>query len=223
MVGRFYRLGGRPSTALTMTVLIVSKTRMHGNNVCVGGFDLEVGRNVRLLTAQGYNQPTTTTYQIGEIWNVIYRPRVGCKPPHVEDVLVTSSSRAGVQPDLSVFIRGNCPVVVGPLNNAFGGLLQYTGSGSAFISRGAGVPDGSVCFWEASARLRRDDFETKIRYAFRQGFANRHISFVGFQTPVDEIPQGSVVRLSMARWWKPKDAPVEEPEKCYLQLSGYYQ
>jgi len=196
---------------------------MHGDHVCVGGFDLEAGRNVRLLTAQGYNQPTTTTYQIGEIWSVVYRPRAGCEPPHVEDVLVTSSSRVAVQAELATFIRTNCPIVKGSLHNVFGGHLQYTGAGSAFISRGAGVPDGSVCFWETNERLRRDDFDTKVRYTFRQGFANRHISFVGFQEPVDVIPQGTLVRLSMARWWKPKDAPTEEPEKCFLQLSGYYQ
>ncbi len=206
-----------------MAVLIVSKTRMHGEHVCVGGFDLGTGQNVRLLTAQGYNQSTTTAYQIGEIWNLTYRPRVGCEPPHVEDVLVTSSSRVGVQPNLTEFLRKNCPVVAGPLNNSFGGHLRYTGAGSAFISRSSEIPEGSVCFWETNEQLRRDDFDAKVRYAFRQGFAVRHISYVGFQDPLAEIPRGSLVRLSMARWWKPKDAPAEEPEKCYLQLSGYYQ
>lgn len=195
---------------------------MHGDHVCVGGFDLDAHRNVRLLNAQGYNQPANTPYQIGEIWDIAYRPRAGCEPPHVEDVLVASSTRVGAEPNLEVFIRQNCPVVEGPLNGAFGGHLQYTGAGSAFISRGAGIPEGSVCFWETNAPLRRDDYETKVRYAFRQGLTNRHISFVGFQEPVGAIPQGSLVRLSMARWWKPKDAAPDEPEKCFLQLSGYY-
>lgn len=216
------RLRGYSPGSLTMAILIVSKTRMHGDHVCVGGFDLATGRNVRLLTDQGYNQSSTTAYRIGEIWDLVCRSRCGCEPPHVEDVLVTSASRISVQPDLDAFIRENCPVIEGPLNNAFGGHLQYTGAGSAFISRGAGIPGESVCFWETNEPLRRDDFNSKVRYSFRQDFSIRHIPYVGFREPVDVIARGSLVRLSLARWWKPKDAPAEEPEKCFLQLSGYY-
>jgi hypothetical protein len=205
-----------------MPVIIVSKTRMHGDHVCVGGYDLETRQNIRLLNAQGYNQLTTTQYQIGEIWSLGYQRRTGCEPPHVEDVLVASSSRMGAEPDLAGFIRANCPVVVGPLEGAFDGCLQYTGAGSAFISRDAEIPSGSVCFWEANTPLNRDDYNDKVRYAFRQGFAGRHVSFVGFQDPADYIPQGALIRLSLARWWKPNDAPATEPDKCFLQFSGCY-
>ena len=107
-----------------MPVLIVSKTRMHGDHVCVGGFDLDTHRNVRLLNAQGYNQPANTPYQIGEVWDLVYRPRAGCEPPHIEDVLVTSSRRVGNQPNLADYIRKNCLTVTGPLNTAFGGRSE---------------------------------------------------------------------------------------------------
>lgn len=41
----------------------------------------------------------------------------------------------------------------------------------------------------------------------------------GFQTPLDYIPQGTVLRMSLANWWKKGDS---DEERCYLQLSGWY-
>ena len=48
-----------------------------------------------------------------------------------------------------------------------------------------------------------------------------HIPYVGVEPPPEIIPVGSLVRLSLARWWKPEEK--EEDKKCYLQLSGWYQ
>lgn len=45
------------------------------------------------------------------------------------------------------------------------------------------------------------------------------IKFVGYQNPIDIIPQGSVIRLSLANWWN-TDNTTED--RCYLQLSGWY-
>lgn len=206
-----------------MAVLIVSKTRMRGGHVCVGGLDLDRDRNVRLLDASGENQPTNTEFQIGEIWEIRYRPLSPCQPPHVEDVLVSRSKMVAVQDNLADFIANRCSVVSGPLRNTFDGCLERTGARSAFISRNGSVPGHSVCFWRTDVSLFRDDYDGKIRYQFQEGHEWRHVTFVGFQNAKPKIHRGTLVRLSLARWWKRPDEAAEEPEKCFLQLSGYYQ
>jgi hypothetical protein len=44
------------------------------------------------------------------------------------------------------------------------------------------------------------------------------ISYVGSVDPLDTIEPGSLIRLSLAHWWKPEDS--DDEERCYLQLSG---
>lgn len=46
------------------------------------------------------------------------------------------------------------------------------------------------------------------------------IKFVGYQDAIDRIPQGTIIRLSLANWWD-KDGSAEN--RCYLQLSGWYR
>lgn len=43
--------------------------------------------------------------------------------------------------------------------------------------------------------------------------------YVGFQNEIDTITTGSLVRLSLARWWT-KNNSVDK--RCYLQLSGWF-
>ena len=45
-----------------------------------------------------------------------------------------------------------------------------------------------------------------------------NIPFVGFQSPIGLIPANTLVRVSLARWW----ANNNDEERCYLQLSGWY-
>lgn len=47
----------------------------------------------------------------------------------------------------------------------------------------------------------------------------RSIKFKGFEEPVDVIPAGTLLRVSLARWVSFNEG--EEP-KCWLQLSGWY-
>ena len=50
-------------------VLIVSKTRMRGDRVCVGGHDLdEKLRSVRLQQLDGTNMPADARFEIGQVW-----------------------------------------------------------------------------------------------------------------------------------------------------------
>ena len=47
------------------------------------------------------------------------------------------------------------------------------------------------------------------------------IKYVGLQPTEDIIPKGTLLRVSLARWWSPNDVEVEN--RCYLQLSGWYK
>ena len=47
------------------------------------------------------------------------------------------------------------------------------------------------------------------------------LTFVGFQEPLEIIPAGTLLRVSLAHWWRPEDTP--EAEECrYAQLSGWF-
>jgi hypothetical protein len=206
-----------------MGTVIISKTRMSGVKVCVGGFDTDSGRNVRLLTSFGSNQNKDTPFQIGQIWNLVYKQRPNCHSPHIEDILIISWQYVGNQNNLKDFIRSNCSIIRGSLSKTFENKLVFTIAGSAFIAHSSGIPNGSVCFWRPDSNLIRNDYGNKTRYDYIKGSHRRHITFVGFQGPVSIIRQDSIVRLSLARWWCPKDSSPEEEEKCFLQLSGYFE
>lgn len=195
---------------------------MQHNHVCVGGFDLVQRRNVRLLTQDGQNQPATTPFEIGGIWEINYVAKANCVPPHIEDVYVQSADHIGAECQMVQFLQQNVPIIQGELPQTFDGLLRYSGGGAGYIARSVGVPTGSVCLWRPNVQLTRDDFGEKIRYALWEGMSLRHVSYVGLQPPLDQIEANTLLRLSLARWWRPNNAPAEEEEKCFLQLSGYY-
>ena len=43
--------------------------------------------------------------------------------------------------------------------------------------------------------------------------------YVGFEEAVETIPAGTLVRVSLARWW---DTNGTTEDRCSLQLSGWY-
>ena len=49
--------------------------------------------------------------------------------------------------------------------------------------------------------------------------ARYNIPYVGCAEAIDLIPAGTLVRVSLARWWRPEGM---NEERCYLQLSGWY-
>lgn len=213
-------------------VIVVAKTRM-SKSTCIGGV-LGNGRFVRLLDENGYNQSTDTEYEIGDVYTISYRERPGNKPPHLEDILVEESrfkfKFGSIERMIQYLIdKLNIPIWEGNTEILFDGKLQWTNGGSGYISESGGIPDQSVGFWISDKDLKRRDFNDKVRYSYPpieiilEGFILppqwRNISFVGYQNPVDEIPKGTLVRVSLARWWKHDGA---DEERCYLQLSGWY-
>jgi hypothetical protein len=104
----------------------------------------------------------------------------------------------------------------------FDSCLQPTPSGSRYVEEGGRIPSNSVGFWRLPWRLfqRRynDDGRVKHRYvaAKRYGFS---VTYVGLANPIEVIPRGSLVRVSLARWHQFPDQPSR---RCWLQLSGWH-
>ncbi|MCW5921447.1 MAG: hypothetical protein KIS77_03830 [Saprospiraceae bacterium] len=209
-----------------MKALIVSKTHMQ-NAACVGALDLTNNQSIRLLTSDGSNQPVDTDFEVGEIWDIDYTARRSLRNPHIEDVLVSKKVYLSDQDNLSEFFNTNNDIVIwrGGPDSLFDGMLQFTDRGSGYIAHNSGIPANSVGFWIPDKDLTRDDFKEKVRYQYALSsfmgitFSKRTIPYVGFAPPVEVIEKDTLVRVSLARWWK-QDENTEE--RCYLQISGWY-
>jgi len=202
-----------------MDVIIVSKTHM-SNAACVGGV-LANGRFVRLLDSNGYNQDSDTELEVGDVYTITFSERNDIRPPHVEDILLNSMEHKftfSTIEKMVEYLTDKLKVNIwrGSTEVLFDGKLQWTSGGSGYISESGNIPDNSVGFWIPDRNLTRNDYNEKVRYSYPIRW--RNISFVGFQNPVDNIPAGTLVRVSLARWWSPN----EDEERCYLQLSGWY-
>lgn len=199
-----------------MEVLIVSRTRMK-NGVCCGGLNLQNGEFLRLHDDRGGNLSTDAPFQIGQIYDLNYQTAWNVRPqPHVEDKQIQpfyQLRRTLSQTELIHTIDRIVNVPSGDIDVIFDGMLNHS-SYAAYISPIA-VPNHSVCFWRPNAPLYKAEFMGKVRYRFN----NNNISYVGFQDPVDIIPAGTLLRMSLANWWSPDDITEK---RCYLQLSGWF-
>lgn len=203
-------------------VLVVSVTRMRAE-YCVGGVCTD-GRFVRLMKSDGRNQDDAALYRVGTWYEVEYRERPHTEPPHVEDILVLEAVPIGLipLPEMKVYLGGKFASAIwrGDIAVLFDGLLKRSDSGRAYIDAGA-VPARSVGFWLPSVDLWMQKSETtgRVKYVYADGDRYHRISYVGLQPPVDRIPAGTLVRVSLARWWS-RDETSEK--RCYLQISGWY-
>lgn len=202
-------------------VLILSKTQMNHNQVCVGGLTLN-GRYVRLLDRSGNNQPINTDFEPKQVWEIEFKDKDKNIPPHVEDVIVLSKTKKGsLKQEITIkdFIqKRNIPIWIGSPDNLFDELLQWTSNGSGFIDNSRELPNHSVGFWISDKDLSKYDYQG-IRYSYPTKNGWRSIKYKGLEDPVEMIPAGTLIRVSLARWHSfDKD---EEP-KCWLQLSGWY-
>lgn len=203
-----------------MEAVIVSKTKMN-HGVCVGAI-LYDGTGIRLLDVNGNNQPFNTEYNIGQIWDLTYRKRANNTPPHNEDVLVSKSKFIKNDINLLTTLRKiiNISPWIGEPDNLFDRLIHWTGSGSGYICQRTGIPEQSVGFYISDDDINALDDK-------HYGFANpnpfapvKKIAYVGMQPMITVIPRGTLIRVSLARWWKPENVEIEE--RCYVQLSGWY-
>jgi hypothetical protein len=87
------------------------------------------------------------------------------------------------------------------------------------VCRDGGVPGQSTGFWIPDRDLvLRDDGK---HYDFRSRLGARGLSYVGEPEAKSQLKAGTLLRVSLARWWRPPDVDDME-ERCYLQLSGWF-
>jgi hypothetical protein len=202
-----------------MEILITSKTHK-GNAVCVGGMIVNSGKLVRLLNPGNWDQYANTELDIGDIWNIKFEEREDIIPPHIEDVIIHSKSFIRKIDNISDFIiKSGITIFRGSPYNIFDGLLGWTGSGGGYIGDKNNLPTNSVGFWISDKDLVLSEkyYEYPARNIHSQP---KRFKYVGTVPAVNTIPSGILIRVSLARWWKPEDAEIDE--RCYLQLSGWY-
>jgi len=202
----------------TSDIVIVSSTRMGGDSICVGAFDLSRRRNIRLLNATGQNQLSGFPLRIGNTASATYTDRTaGTRAPHTEDVLLISWNNTRSVP-ITQALQKFCYIVEGGIRNTFSGSLSELGGGALSIGA-SNVPDHSVCFWRADQPLVLDTRFDNKRYVYESRYGRAFIKYVGLEDPIPIIQAGTIIRLSLARWWRP---PGGTEDRCFLQLSGWY-
>jgi ATP-dependent DNA helicase RecQ len=203
-----------------MKVLIVAKTR-RGGGACVGAIT-EQGRSVRLIAADAEtNEHAGLEYEVGDVWEIESRPDPQIVPPHVENIIITWARKVDRSKRLEELIHRYMPPVSGGPEQLFDGLAQVAPSGALYIAERTGLPKRSTMFWVPDQALELDCTGKRLHYRCGKGDRGLSIVFVGFQEPLESIPAGTLLRVSLAHWWRPKDKPDEE-QRCYVQLSGWF-
>ena len=203
-----------------MKVLIVAKTRM-GGGACIGAIT-EDGKSVRLIPFnEDPHDGANREYEVGQVWKISSEPATDLILPHTENVVVYEKHRLGPPNDPIGFIERFMPPKKGDPRELYEGLLQSAGSGALYIAKQSGVPPYSTTFWRPDQPLQRDTQDKKVRYRYATESGGYTLTFVGFQEPLEVIPAGTLLRISLAQWWRPKDKPGVE-KRCSAQLSGWF-
>ncbi|MBE7503898.1 MAG: RecQ family ATP-dependent DNA helicase [Verrucomicrobiales bacterium] len=203
-----------------MKVLIVAKTR-RGAGACVGGI-AEDGRSVRLIAPDAAkSERAGLEYEVGEVWEIEEAPDPQVIPPHVENILVRRARRLRCSDKVVESIRRLMPPVSGGPELLFDGLVQATAAGALCIVQRAGLPHRSTMFWCPDQALELDTAGKRLRYRYPTPDGGRTLTFVGFQEPLRTIPAGTLLRVSLAHWWRPPETPEVEL-RCFVQLSGWF-
>ena len=203
-----------------MKVLIVAKTRM-GSGACIGAIT-EDGKSIRLIPFKDDpHNGANREYEVGDVWEISTEPVTDLIPPHIENVVVYEKRRLRTANDSIRSIKKLMPPKNGHPCGLYEGLLQSTENGALYIAKHSGVPPYSTTFWRSDQPLIRDTTGKRVRYRYPAENGGCTLTFVGFQEPLEVIPAGTIVRVSLAHWWRPEDMPDAE-ERCYAQLSGWF-
>lgn len=206
-----------------MEVLILSKTKYGTTQVCVGGICVNSKQFVRLLNQGGYYQPADTKFNIGDIWDINFTVNSDRKEPHNEDVTIHSYTFVRKIYSLETFIKNmGVPIWKNNVANIFEGKILWQGNGKGYFSKNIkNYPIHSVGFWISDVDLKHQKVGHQDFYIYQNNGVSRQIVYKGNQSILAVIPKGRLIRLSLAKWWKPENSDIEE--RCYLQLSGWYE
>ena len=206
-----------------MEVLILSKTKYGPTQVCVGGICVGNKQFIRLLNQGGYYQPVDTQFNIGDIWDISFTLDMANREPHNEDVTIHSYKFVRKIYPLESYIK-NIGVSIWRNNiaNIFEGKILWQGNGKGYFSENINnYPSHSVGFWISDIDLIHQKLGHQDFYIYQNNGISRQIVYKGNQDILQVIPKGRLIRLSLAKWWKPQDSDIEA--RCYLQLSGWYE
>lgn len=202
-------------------IIIVSKTHMT-NAACVGGITTN-GKYVRLLNVGGNNQPKNTDFEVGQFWDIEYVERTNLLPPHIEDIIITSKKLVGTLKKERTMLQTvqlyGATIWKGSPDKLFDNSLRWTDNGSGYISDKSDIPNNSVGFWIPDRNLTKRVYYDKVRYSYPIPIGWRSLPYVGFDSAVEVIPAGTLLRVSLARCW---DTDGSTEYRCSLQLSGWY-
>ena len=202
-----------------MEILITSKTHK-GNAACVGGLIIGDNRLVRLLNPGNWDQYADTDLDIGDVWDIQFHNRQDTEPPHNEDIIIQNRNYIKDIGNISTFLR-NCGVTIfnGTPTQIFNGRLGWTNNGSGYIGNRNNLPMNSVGFWISDQDLTLDNDGKHYNYPPQNNFIRpKRFPYVGFEQKVQVIPRGTLMRVSLARWWKPEDSDMDE--RCYFKLKN---
>lgn len=206
-----------------MYILILGRTKMSGASRCIGGL-ADDGRSVRLQKADGTHWDFNAPFQVGQIWDVTYIFSQNCTPPHTEDVIVTRYRYVRTEPHVRDYLLKRLQPWQGGIGTLFNGVVRYTANNNGYISADS-VPAHSTWFWIPDRDLTLRNDSKHYDYPLdptMPALMPRGLSYVGEPPPLQTIQAGTLVRVSLARWWKPNDAAPDFKERCYLQLSGWF-
>jgi hypothetical protein len=201
-----------------MKVVILARTKMSGLKICFGGMS-ETGQSLRLMNDRCDYYSNSCPYQVGEIWDMTVKPCERVEAPHLEDTSVLDAKLIGAEADLRAFILERANPWGGGIDSIFDGKIHFTNKGSGYISYSGGLPSASTGFWIPDKDLQ---FSNDPRPAYSPHDDWRYLSYVGTASPEPTIRKDTLVRVSLAKWWKPPDADSALELRCYAQLSGWY-
>lgn len=199
--------------------LVVSKTKMKNNHVCIGAIT-DSGKYLRLLYPDNSNMLENIDINIYDNLLIKYQKRKDIKLPHSEDINLYYAKKISTnnRPMLDILKKLNINIWKGNPTILFDNKLIWSNnywSSTAYIST-KNISNNSVGFWISD----RDLYLNKDRYEYVLDNITYSIKYVGIHEPQECIYKGTLIRISLARWWNNNGA--FEQDRCYLQLSEYY-
>lgn len=198
-------------------VVIVARTRMHHDRLCIGGHDVDDGfRGIRLLDKFGDHWPLDCPFTVSTLWRIRYRRKFSARPPHVEDAFVLAQEPIGAVPDLKMLVLSRTDPWKGGPEALYAGTLRATEHGGGYIPVQGPLPKCSTGYWLPDHDLERHLLNGRSRFFWTGDGPINRFAWVGTALPPDRIPAGSLVRVSLSRAFKAEGVP----EGFYSQLSG---
>jgi len=204
--------------AITSDVLILSRTKMSEGKVCVGAFDVQNERMLRLLDDRAGALTESCEYRVGDTYQIRYLERYNLSPPHTEDVAVYNAFKVAPAEEIDLAaVTSNLSSHHATLDSIFDGKLRW-GNEKGYIS-GENLIDYSVTIVTLDYDLHQDgDY-----YVYKKwGIPLKRVKYVG-DLDIDLMPElisaGTKIRFSLARLW---DMRGDGNLRSYLQLSGVY-